>query len=114
MGTVRPKGHHGLNPRMPSTDGLLVSNPGTGKTRASPRPRLGGLTFLLAITAAAIAHCFVDSAFARLANFDTIFWIATLAAVELFHVPAWKGIQLSLSVPMLLSVAMLYPAPLAG
>jgi signal transduction histidine kinase len=42
------------------------------------------------------------------------FFIAAVMAVDLIPVPVWGGMQLSLSFPILLGVAMLYPPAIAG
>jgi signal transduction histidine kinase len=43
-----------------------------------------------------------------------IFFLAAAFVVDLIPVPAWGGMQLSLSFPVLLGVAMLYPPAVAG
>ncbi len=42
-----------------------------------------------------------------------LFFIATVALVDLIPVPAWGGLQLSLSFPLLLGVAIVFPPPVA-
>ncbi len=52
---------------------------------------------------------------ARSLSLQLVLWVAVLAIVELLPVPAWKGLELTLSVPILLGVAILYePAVAAG
>src|SRR2546427_6523794 len=43
-----------------------------------------------------------------------LFWILAVIVVDLIPVPAWGGLQLSLSFPILLGVAILYPPAAAG
>src|SRR5438093_10603626 len=43
-----------------------------------------------------------------------IFFLIATAIVDLIPVPAWGGLELSLSFPILLGVAMLYPPGIAG
>jgi signal transduction histidine kinase len=43
-----------------------------------------------------------------------IFWVGAIAAVELMPVPAWRGLRFSLSLPIILAVAILYPPVVAG
>ncbi len=43
-----------------------------------------------------------------------LFFIAAVALVDLIPVPAWGGLQLSLSFPIMLGVAMIYPPPIAA
>src|SRR5436309_2458526 len=47
-------------------------------------------------------------------SFSLLFFIFAVAVVDLIPVPAWGGLQLSLSFPILLGVAMIYPAPIAA
>jgi signal transduction histidine kinase len=43
-----------------------------------------------------------------------LFWVAAIAAVELMPVPAWRGLRFSLSLPVILAVAILYTPAAAG
>src|SRR5215210_8202582 len=43
-----------------------------------------------------------------------LFFILAAIVVDLIPVPAWGGMQLSLSFPILLGVAMVFPPPIAG
>ena len=43
-----------------------------------------------------------------------LFFLAAVFVVEMIPVPAWGGLELSLSFPVLLGIAMLYPSPVAG
>jgi signal transduction histidine kinase len=43
-----------------------------------------------------------------------LFFVAAVMAVDLIPVPVWGGMQLSLSFPILIGVAMLYPPAVAG
>jgi signal transduction histidine kinase len=45
---------------------------------------------------------------------SVILFIVTVAVVDLIPVPAWGGMQLSLSFPILLGVAIIYPPPVAA
>jgi len=47
-------------------------------------------------------------------SLSLLFFILAVAVVDLIPVPAWGGLQLSLSFPILLGVAMIYPAPIAA
>ncbi len=47
-------------------------------------------------------------------NLAALFFVAAAAIVDLIPVPAWGGMALSLSFPILLGVAMLYPPATAG
>src|SRR5512134_723086 len=45
---------------------------------------------------------------------SVLLFIITVAVVDLIPVPAWGGMQLSLSFPILLGVAIIYPPPVAA
>jgi signal transduction histidine kinase len=45
---------------------------------------------------------------------DALFFAITVTLVDLIPVPAWGGMQLSVSFPILLAAAILFPPPLAG
>ncbi len=45
---------------------------------------------------------------------SVLLFVLTVAAVDLIPVPAWGGMQLSLSFPILLGVAIVYPPPIAA
>jgi signal transduction histidine kinase len=45
---------------------------------------------------------------------SVLFFMATVAVVDLIPVPAWGGMQLSLSFPILLGVALIYSPPVAA
>lgn len=45
---------------------------------------------------------------------NLLFFIVAVAVVELIPVPAWGGLQLSLSFPIMLGVAMIYPPAIAA
>jgi signal transduction histidine kinase len=46
--------------------------------------------------------------------FAALFFAVIVTAVDLIPVPAWGGMQLSLSFPILLAVAIIFPVPVAG
>ncbi len=50
----------------------------------------------------------------ELLQLPVLLFILTVAAVDLIPVPAWGGMQLSLSFPILLGVAIVYPPPVAA
>src|SRR3989442_13487413 len=50
----------------------------------------------------------------RLSSSVVVFWILAVIVVDLIPVPAWGGLQLSLSFPILLGVAILYPPATAA
>jgi signal transduction histidine kinase len=43
-----------------------------------------------------------------------LLWACLIAVAELLPVPAWRGLQMSLGLPLLITVAILYPPILAG
>ena len=45
---------------------------------------------------------------------DVLMWMALIALAELLAVPSWKGVTLSMDFPILLAVAFLHPAAVAG
>lgn len=45
---------------------------------------------------------------------ELLFWAIILSFIELFPVPAWRGLQLSLGFPIRLAVSMLYLPPVAA
>jgi signal transduction histidine kinase len=45
---------------------------------------------------------------------ELVFWIVSVAVVELLPVPVSRGVQLSLSFPILLGIAILYDPPIAA
>jgi signal transduction histidine kinase len=47
-------------------------------------------------------------------NRDVLIWIALVAAAELLPVPAWREIHVSLGLPLLMAVGILYPPAWAG
>jgi signal transduction histidine kinase len=47
-------------------------------------------------------------------DLSVLFFIAAVTAVDLIPVPVWGGMQLSLSFPILVGVAILYPPPVAA
>jgi signal transduction histidine kinase len=49
-----------------------------------------------------------------IADWWLLFWIVAIAAVELMPVPAWRGLRFSISFPLILAVAILYPPAAAG
>jgi signal transduction histidine kinase len=49
-----------------------------------------------------------------LADPSLLFWVAMIAAVELMPVPAWRGLRFSLSLPVILAVAITYKPIPAG
>jgi signal transduction histidine kinase len=49
-----------------------------------------------------------------LANWALLFWVVAIATVDLMPVPAWGGLHLSLTFPIRLSLAILYPPAAAG
>jgi signal transduction histidine kinase len=51
---------------------------------------------------------------ADLNNFALLFWAGAIATVDLMPVPAWGGLHLSLTFPIRLSLAILYPPAAAG
>lgn len=50
----------------------------------------------------------------ELLQLSVLLFIFTVAVVDLIPVPAWGGMQLSLSFPILLGVAIIYPPPIAA
>jgi signal transduction histidine kinase len=50
----------------------------------------------------------------QLLNWGLLFWIAAIAVVDLMPVPAWGGLHLSLTFPIRLSLAILYPPAAAA
>jgi signal transduction histidine kinase len=50
----------------------------------------------------------------EIAQGSVLFFIATVAIVDLIPVPAWGGMQLSLSFPILLGVAIIFDPPVAA
>jgi hypothetical protein len=50
----------------------------------------------------------------ELLQLSVLLFILTVAVVDLIPVPAWGGMQLSLSFPILLGVAIIYPPPVAA
>ena len=51
---------------------------------------------------------------ASLRDWHLFFWLIMIAAVELMPVPAWRGLRFSLSLPVILAVAILYDPVAAG
>ena len=47
-------------------------------------------------------------------GWGALFFVVCIAAVDLIPIPAWKDIELSLSFPIMIGVAMLYSPPVAG
>jgi signal transduction histidine kinase len=47
-------------------------------------------------------------------GWGALFFVLCIAAVDLIPIPAWKDIELSLSFPIMIGVAMLYSPPVAG
>jgi signal transduction histidine kinase len=45
---------------------------------------------------------------------EVIFWVLTVAIVELLPVPFWRGLQMSMGFPILLATGFLYPPAIAG
>ena len=45
---------------------------------------------------------------------EIIFWVITVAVVELLPVPFWRGLQMSMGFPILLATGFLYPPAIAG
>jgi signal transduction histidine kinase len=47
-------------------------------------------------------------------TFELLFWAMLIALVELLPVPAWRGLQIGVGLPLLMMVGMLYAPALAG
>ena len=47
-------------------------------------------------------------------GWGALFFVVCIAAVDLIPIPAWEDIELSLSFPIMIGVAMLYSPPVAG
>jgi signal transduction histidine kinase len=47
-------------------------------------------------------------------SYELLAWILLIAAAELLPVPAWRGLRLSLGLPLLITVGILYPPVAAG
>ncbi len=47
-------------------------------------------------------------------GWGALFFVLCIAAVDLIPIPAWEDIELSLSFPIMIGVAMLYSPPIAG
>jgi signal transduction histidine kinase len=45
---------------------------------------------------------------------EVLFWACLIALVELLPVPAWRGLQIGVGLPLLMMVGMLHPPVLAG
>ena len=47
-------------------------------------------------------------------GWGALFFVSCIAAVDLIPIPAWEDVELSLSFPIMIGVAMLYSPPIAG
>jgi len=85
------------------------------RSRASTSQRLA-TAFKVAVTAGTLAYLIrgVVIAPADLLHLELVFWAVVIAAVELMPVPAWRGLRFSLSLPVIIAVAILYQPLLAG
>jgi signal transduction histidine kinase len=92
---------------------LMADRPSSRRTREPTRARIFRLSVVVPVmTALAIAVYPHPRAFFRL---ELLYWALILTVIELFPIPAWRGLQLSLGFPIRLAVAMLYaPAVAAG
>ena len=50
----------------------------------------------------------------QLSSVSVLFWILAVIVVDLIPIPSWGGLQLSLSFPILLGAAILYPPAVVG
>jgi signal transduction histidine kinase len=90
----------------------------TGSTR-SPTPEPDNWRsnlFMLVVTIPVLVYLAVTFPDYRddLFQVSVLLFILTVAIVDLIPVPAWGGMQLSLSFPILLGVAIIYPPPVAA
>jgi signal transduction histidine kinase len=56
----------------------------------------------------------IDVLISRQLLWDILFWTAVIGIIELLPVPAWRSLQVSVALPLFISVAFLYPPPVAG
>jgi signal transduction histidine kinase len=96
----------------PTDTTAATATPGDAEPRAN---RLGAtiLTLIVVIPMLAYLSWALPQHSDKL-SFSLLFFILAVAVVDLIPVPAWGGLQLSLSFPILLGVAMIYPAPVAA
>jgi signal transduction histidine kinase len=72
------------------------------------------LQFLVALPVVAWLAWGVIQAPADELRWTALFFTACIAVVELIPIPAWQTVELSLSFPIMVAVAMLYNPPVAG
>jgi signal transduction histidine kinase len=98
----------------------LVPGPDLGETEDRPRvverDNWRSASFQLVIIVPLLAYLAVmlPRSTDELFQSSVLFFMATVAVVDLIPVPAWGGMQLSLSFPILLGVAIIYPPAVAG
>ena len=82
---------------------------------AKPPPRFATRAYQLAVVVPALVFLGFTLPAHREEVFDVsvLFFIVAVAAVDLIPVPAWGGMQLSLSFPLLLGVAIVFDPPVA-
>jgi signal transduction histidine kinase len=82
---------------------------------ARPAPRWIQVSYQLLVVVPTLAYL-VASAFRDVERFslkDAAMFLVAVAVVDLIPVPGWGGLQLSLSFPLLLGVAIAFPPPVA-
>ena len=86
---------------------------------APPEPATGGaaVTVLEAVLIIPLASWLCWRAIGvdwTMIGWGALFFVLCIAAVDLIPIPAWEDIELSLSFPIMIGVAMLYSPPVAG
>lgn len=66
------------------------------------------LKWIVSVCAAAIVGLSIVAQGSDLLTLEVFYWVVVLALVELLPVPAWRGMRLSLSIPILVAVAILH------
>jgi signal transduction histidine kinase len=81
-----------------------------------PRPRLATLFKWVVVLPTLFGLAFqISQHYKSVFRMELLIWIIVSATIELIPLPGWRGLQLSLSFPILLGVSMLYaPIPAAA
>jgi signal transduction histidine kinase len=73
-----------------------------------------GLRWLVCLYAGLMFYLAAVGSGHQLFTLESAYWLVVLALVELLPVPAWRGLQLSLSIPILVAIAILHDPLVAG
>src|SRR5207237_5096393 len=108
-GTEERATSHRQRELVPMSEAAMAGNPPHAPSARSTAFQLGVVLPMLAVIAIEIAR---DAEQVR--HPAILFWMAVVIAVDLIPVPGWGDLQLSLSFPILLGVAIVYTPTVAA